>query len=347
MPSIFDSMLHADQSLFRDEDSLDPSYIPKLIPYREQEQKAIACCMKPLFSQKNGRNVMIHGPPGIGKTVACRHIFQEVEETTDDIIPLYINCWKKKTSFRVIAGLCEQLGYHIISNKSTDELFKEVKDLLRNRAAAFTFDEIDKVEDFDFLYALVEAVLPKSIILISNYKEWFTSLDERITSRLGAELLAFNTYTEKETAGILAERRKYAFVSGVWDAAAFDAITKESYRARDIRCGLHLMRQAGIIAESRSSKKIIVEHAKEAIEKQGPRAEHIELDSDEQLILGLVSEAQGQKMGDIYNSYKVKAGAKAYKTFQRKVQRLSEAGMLKASRANLGKDGNTTILSLK
>ena len=37
--SIFDDMLKADESLFKDEVALDYSFIPKLIPYREKEQK--------------------------------------------------------------------------------------------------------------------------------------------------------------------------------------------------------------------------------------------------------------------------------------------------------------------
>ena len=68
--SLFKGMLGSEESLFLNPVALDYDFMPKLIPYREQEQKHIATCIKPLFQQRSGRNLIITGPPGIGKTVA-------------------------------------------------------------------------------------------------------------------------------------------------------------------------------------------------------------------------------------------------------------------------------------
>ena len=84
---MFKDMLSSDQTLFKNTIALDYDFIPKLIPYRENEQKSIAYCIKPLFQGINGRNVLIYGAPGIGKTVACKHVLNELEEETDDIVP--------------------------------------------------------------------------------------------------------------------------------------------------------------------------------------------------------------------------------------------------------------------
>ena len=64
----------------------------------------------------------------------------------------------------------------------------------------FAFDEIDKLEEFDILYALLEEIYRKSIIFISNYKEWYNQLDERLRSRMILDLLEFKSYNEKEIA---------------------------------------------------------------------------------------------------------------------------------------------------
>ena len=66
--AVFKDMLRSDETLFKNEIALDFSYIPKLVPYREIQQKNVANCIKPLFNNMNGKNIVIHGPPGIGKS---------------------------------------------------------------------------------------------------------------------------------------------------------------------------------------------------------------------------------------------------------------------------------------
>ena len=51
--AIFDDMLKDSESLFMDPVVLDYDYLPKLIPYREKEQKHVAFCIKPLFVNRN------------------------------------------------------------------------------------------------------------------------------------------------------------------------------------------------------------------------------------------------------------------------------------------------------
>ena len=108
--TIFDDMLKDGESLFRDEMPLDFSYIPKPLKYRENEQHTIASCMKPLFENSNGRNAFVFGRAGIGKTVAVKHLLNEIEENHDEVIPLYVNCWQKNTTYKIMVDMCEQLG---------------------------------------------------------------------------------------------------------------------------------------------------------------------------------------------------------------------------------------------
>ena len=76
--SLFKDMLKDSETLFKNSIALDYDYIPKLIPYRENQQHFIANCIKPLFQNRNGRNCIVFGPPGIGKTVALRHVLQDL-----------------------------------------------------------------------------------------------------------------------------------------------------------------------------------------------------------------------------------------------------------------------------
>ncbi|MBU0461012.1 MAG: cell division control protein 6, partial [Nanoarchaeota archaeon] len=78
--SLFKDMLKGDESLFRNEIALDYDFLPKLLPYRENEQRHLATCIAPLLNGRNGKNLFIFGAPGIGKTAAMKFVFRDLEE---------------------------------------------------------------------------------------------------------------------------------------------------------------------------------------------------------------------------------------------------------------------------
>ena len=347
--SLFKDMLKDNESLFTSNvEALDFDYIPKLVPFREQEQKTIATCIKPLFQKRNGKNIFVHGKPGIGKTVAVKHLLKELEEDTDEIFPIFINCWQKNTTYKVILEICDQLGYKFTQNKKTEELAKIVSEIInKNKGAVLVFDEVDKAEDFDFLYTLLETLYRKSIIIITNYKSWVAHLDERIKSRLLPDLLAFREYNEKESIEILKQRRKYAFVEGVWDEDAFLLLAKKATELKDIRTGLYLMREAGQHAEDNSKKKIEVEdaeHSLNALETFSIKhsGELINIERD---ILAMVKRHSGKKIGELHKLYVDKISNVSYKTFQRKIKKLEDENYISVEKVKGGSEGKTSIIN--
>ncbi|MBN2566909.1 AAA family ATPase [Candidatus Woesearchaeota archaeon] len=343
---IFKDMLSSGETLFRNHIALDYDYIPKMVPYRDGEQRQIAMCIKPLFAQRNGRNCIITGPPGVGKTVACRHVLKEIEDETDEIEPLYINCWQKNTTYKVLVELCDLLGYKFTHNKKSDELFKVVAQMLNKKSTVLVFDEIDKAEDHDFLYMLLEEIYRKSIVLITNYREWIVSLDQRIKSRLTPEMIAFAPYSRKETRGILDERRKAAFVPGVFSDEAFGMVADLAFAHRDIRAGLYLMKEAGNAAEDRSSRTVGAEDVEAAKGKLGDFSvkRPDDLEEETRFILNIVKEHTGKRIGDLYKAYQDAGGTSVYKTFQRKIARLAENRFIAVKKVLGGADGTTTIV---
>ena len=345
---LFDNVLASNQSLIRNEAALDYEFLPKLLPFREKEQQYMALCMKPLFANRSGRNLLVYGPPGIGKSAAIRHVLRDLEDETDDVVPIYVNCWNYNTSYKIISEICEILGYRFTQNKKTSELIKIAISLLNKRPVVLVFDEIDKAEDFDFLYTFVEEIYHKSIFLLTNYKSWLLELDERIRSRLLAELREFREYNEQETKGILKERLSYAFVPGVWDDEAFNLLAKKTYQIKDIRSGLFLLKESALLAEDSASKKITVEHVVIAISKlvEFSIKNMDELDEESRFINGVVKNHSGSKIGDLYEEYKSLGGKSSYKTFQRRLSKLEEGRFIKLTKQR-GAGGNTTIVERK
>ncbi len=346
MPIIKD-FLGSSESLIKNEIALDYNYIPKLIPYREHEQRFIASCIKPLFQRRNGKNLLIFGPPGIGKTVAIRHLFNEIEEETEDVFPVYINCWQKNTTYKVALEICNIIGYKFVQNKKTEELFAVIESILNKKSAVFAFDEIDKVEDFDFLYTLLENIFRRTILLVTNYKTWQSEIDNRIKSRLLAEMLEFKPYTPEETKGILKHRLEYAFNPNVFADEAFNIIVKKTADLKDIRSGLHLIRESALEAETASSRKITIEHTQKAIKKfdEFTIKNSTELTDDEKFILGIIKSSSGLKIGELYKLYQEKGGETVYKTFQRKIKRLYENNFINIEKKSGGNAGNTTLVN--
>ncbi len=344
---LFKDMLGSEESVFQNELALDYSFIPKIIPYREQEQRSVAAAIRPLFHERTGRNVLIYGPSGVGKTVACKHLADEIEQETDDIIPIYVNCWKHSTSFRLLLEICDIIGYKFTQNKRTDELFTIVKQQLNKGGAVFIFDEVDKIEDVDFIYTLVEEIYRKSIVLITNHKEWLIDLDNRIRSRLTPELLEFKPYTAQEIHGILRDRMQFAFVPGVWENDAFEKLAAKAGDLGDVRQGLYLMREAGNAAEDRASKKIELVDAEKAIGKleEFSVQKSTDLDDEARFVLSLIKKNSGEKIGQMFKLYEEAGGKASYRTFQRTVARLERGKFISTNKITGGTEGTTTIIN--
>lgn len=344
--SLFKDMLKSDETLFKDEIALDYDYLPKLLPYRENEQHYLANLIKPLLQKRNGKNILIHGAPGIGKTAAVRWVLRDLENETEEVFPIYVNCWKKNTCAKIIHDVCEQMGIKFFQNKTKEELFDILKKEFNKKAVVFVLDEVDKLDDYDFLYLILEEVYRKTIVLVTNYRKWLLDLDERIRSRLTAEIREFKQYDEKETKGILKERLSYAFVPGAWDDEAFNLAAKKAAELRDIRSGLYLLKESGNAAEEQSSRKIDLDHVKKAIQKLDEYniKKSTDLDAEVKNILDLIKSNSNKKIGDLFNMYVASGGSLSYKSFSRRIDKLKKDKFITVTKTQGGEEGNTSII---
>lgn len=348
---LFKDILKDGETLFKDPIPLDFDYTPKKFMYREREQGLMISCIKPLLQKKNGRNLIITGKSGIGKTLACKKVLEALEEEelpseAEEINTFYINCWKRNTSHKIFLDLCEKVNYRFTQNKNKEDLFNILKGILNKKGNVFVFDEIDKIEDYDFLYMFLEEIYRKSIFLITNYREWSLNLDKRIKSRLVPEIVNFHPYNLNEISGILKQRMGFAFYDNIWQNDAFETLVKKTHELEDIRSGLFLMKHSGEIAEGESSKKIEKKHFEKALEKLDSffiKSSDV-LKDESKFILNLIKKEKETNSGDLYKLYCSEGGKSSYRTFQRKIKELEQNKFIYVKRIG-GDGGSTSIIS--
>lgn len=343
-------VIREEDSLFKNEVALSYDFLPKEIPFRSNQQQFIANAVKPLFVGRNGRNLIITGRPGVGKTVATKYVLREIEDNySDEIYTIYINCWKLNSSFKIAENLCHELGFKLTQNKKTNELFSIAEKILNKKAVVLVFDEIDKTEEFDFLYEILENVYTKAILMITNYANWIDTLDERIKSRLMVEVINFRPYNIDEAKGILKERISYAFLENVFSDEALDLISDKAYSVGDIRIGIHLLRECGLLAQEKHKKIVDKEIANEVLLKISSYKDDTKvksLDDEEQLIYNLVKDNPSSTMLDLFSLYQKEGGKGVYKTFTRKIKALEEAHIVTTKTTGGGSKGNTTVVNV-
>jgi archaeal cell division control protein 6 len=324
---MFKDMLKHDETLFKDELVFDYEYLPRLLKYRENQQQEFANAIKPLLQGRVGSNLVVVGTPGIGKTAACKFVLREMEDYSDKVYGIYVNCWKAETAYKVVVAICEQLGYKWIQNKKTDELMREVAKILNKKSVVIILDEVDKLKEEQIIYQLLEDVYKKSLFLITNEKDFLAKMDDRIKSRLLAEVLEFKPYSEEEVRGILNERKDLGFFEGVF-VDGFDNIVSKCFELKDVRSGIHLLKLAGEVAENKSKKKIEKEDVDSAISKlDGFVRSKVVLDNEEKEIIEVIKENNGEVFSEVFKVYSEQFG-KSERTFRRKLYRLKQANLV-------------------
>ncbi|RKX57361.1 MAG: hypothetical protein DRP29_08555 [Thermodesulfobacteriota bacterium] len=233
-------------------------------------------------------------------------------------------------------------------NKTTDELMRAVADILNKKAAVIVLDEVDKIDSQQIIYQFLEDIYRKCIFLITNDKEWLSELDNRVRSRLLPEEVRFEQYNYNETLDILRQRVRYAFVPDVWNEDALERVAEKTAEVGDIRVGIFLLKEAGNVAEMKSSRKITLEHAEAAIEKLADfkPVNSKDLGEEEKEILEIVKNNSGKSVKELYEVYRDKYG-KSYRTFHRKIKILEESGLIDVKEQAMEKGGKELILLFK
>jgi len=337
-------------NIIKNEDVLNYEYVPKILPFREGQVQEIAESIKPMLDERKGTNLFIFGAPGIGKTASIKWVLRELDEHTDEIIPLYVNCWNLKTKYFIFMEMANKLKISFIAGKSAEHVLQQLVYRLKDKKIVFVFDEVDKAEDSDFLYQIIESFPKSTILLASNVRDYTINMDPRIKSRMMIRSLEFKPYTISEINKILSERVKFALKSDVLDPSLIKQISNVTYNKGDIRVGLFILREAAKAAESKSKKRIeegdVLAILRELENATTTLADEERLTKDESMILDVIKEFGNDVAGTIYEHYAKKGGLLSYRSFKRYIERLVNLGILKSESTSAGFRGQSSRISI-
>ena len=108
------------------------------------------------------------------------------------------------------------------------------------------------------------------------------------------------------------------------------------------------MKESAYAAEERAKRNIELEDVKKAISKLDDFTikDSEDLEDETKSIYNIVKAHSGKKIGDLFEVFQKEGGKSSYKTFQRKIEKLSANKFVKTTKRT-GKGGNTTIVEKK
>ncbi len=122
------SLLMWDESIFQDMEVFEFDFVPPgQFDFRDTQEQELAFQVQPALRGGRPLNTICRGLPGTGKTTSIRKLFTEIEEHTQKIVPVHINCQIDNTKFAIFSQIFRCLSGHLPPG-SGGTSFKQVFD---------------------------------------------------------------------------------------------------------------------------------------------------------------------------------------------------------------------------
>ncbi len=337
--------LLADETLFREIEVFDPDYVPEQFNYRNNQLSALSGCVKPALRGSRPMNAVLVGPPATGKTTSIKLAFQQLEEFSKRIVPVYVNCALLQSPFRIFSEIHKKvLGFlppetgsplTKIYDSVFERLAKEKKSLL------VALDDIS-LSNSEILYSILRAHEMYSVktgVFSAVPRNELYKLDEKTRSIFCPQEIVFPVYTQKEIAAILDDRASCGLYPDVISPSLIGKIAEAASERNDLRFGIELLKRAALEAENTASRVIKDVHLRKAL---GSGAEK-DTKSDGGILLEMIKDNPGINSGSLFKLLKDRANV-SYSTFYRLLKRLETEG--KIITKETGKAGRTRIISV-
>lgn len=377
---IFGRLLKS-EGLFVDREAMRPSYMPEILPHRDEQINELASILVPALRGETPSNIFIYGKTGTGKTASTKYVGMELvqkgEELGKHVNFVYINCEVVDTQYRLL----QNIANHFINEWSeripftgwpTDEVFTKLLHMIDKNGGVtvIILDEVDKLKGDEALYNLsrINTQLKHakvSIVGISNDLKFTEFLDPRVKSSLGEENLVFPPYDASQLRDILRQRVEIALKPASIDDDVIPLCAAlAAHEHGDARRALDLLRMSAEVTERSGALKVtkkFVRIAQNKIEIDRVIEVVRTLPSQSKLVLMaiLLKERHGEQTGtkgamttgEVYDIYKdlckkIRMDSLSQRRIADLISELDMLGIITARVISKGRYGRTREISL-
>lgn len=294
-------------AIFKDENVLQPHYVPDDLVGREEELQKYRSYLQPVMNNASPANILLLGKSGVGKTAATKSLLPVLKSSyenknKDTLTTLWVNCENTSSSYQVAIDFVNQLRdpENTISTTGypSNQVISFLREEVNKKGGVFIFvlDEVDHLTDDSILYELsrskADGHIPNAkigVIGISNSLDYRDTLSGKVKSSLSEEQLRFDAYNAVELRAVLEDRVE----RGLKEEAISDEVVPlcAAYGAKDggdARDAIKLLYKSAKLAREYGDKEVTEEHAREA-RKQLEEDQVVEgiqeLTTHEQLVL--------------------------------------------------------------
>jgi len=311
---------------------LTTEYLPNSMPSRSSEQNEIARALEPLLEDGYPRNLLIHGPPGTGKTAITEYVIEDLKEYKD-IHKFYVNCFDEETKRDVLYSLLDDPLEVPRQGSSISEVKDKLEEKIKDKNSVIIVDEVDQISSGDILYFL-SSFMEAPLIMIANDPNVFAYFDDRVQSRLtDVKKLEMKKYSHKQLKNILQRRVEHGLKEEAVNEKIVARIAEKS--GGDARKAILTLKAAAYNAEDQGSEEIKMEHAESAIKSANAKQRQVNSDrlsKDQKILKKILENAdEPKKMNHIYTEYQEKIEKpKSKRTIRRYLKKMEHYDFIKS-----------------
>ena len=341
-------------SVFKNEETLHPAFIPPDLPNREEQLMRLGHDFKPLLNTEGAYavNVAVVGKPGTGKTVSIRYFGRGLEKAAAKrgikVRFEYYDCFMFRTKSAILRDLLTE-RFKVTSRGFSDE---EITTMINRRLSR---ENIRLVLCLDEAYLLGQDLLSIihasevakhgeafiSTLIACRVVDWQNTLSFPLSGRLH-DRIDVPSYTEEELYKIMQYRAELAFHKGVVPDEILKMVSNISASTENARHGIEMLYLAGKAADRNNIRPItpeLIRRAKQEVYSELRSDVLYGLRDQEILVLAAVSrQLKLEKSGSttiakIYENYQLiceEFGVKkqALPTFRKTIDALVSLGII-------------------
>ena len=376
--SIFDRSISKRNTLIKNRNILQTTYIPDQLPHRDNEIKNMVDIITPSLNKDKPSNILVTGKTGTGKTAVLSYIGKELlkaDPEEENCSFIYVNCEIVDNPYGILYNISNQIikdqnSKIPFTGWSLDRVYDTITNHIDKEDKVFivVLDEIDRIlqkngDDIFYFLTTMNEVLKNSkvsIIGVTNNTKFTELLTPKIKSRLGEEKVVFPQYNPDQLQDILKKRAEMAFEPGIIEDGVIPYCAAISAQdSGDARKALDLLRVSADIAERNGDSVITEAHVNSARSK-------IELDAVIEVIRTLPIQSKIVLMsiirnhesktttmitGDVYSTYKDMCSILNCPVLKEKrvadlISELDMLGIIHARVKSFGRNGRTREIEL-